>query len=37
MLEELNGRLRMVEDWLEVESITDKAGKLMLMEKDWLS
>ena len=34
-LEDLVGRLRMAEDRMEIESITDKAGKLMLTEEEW--
>ena len=33
-LEDLVGRLRMAEDRMEIESITDKAGKLMLTEEE---
>jgi hypothetical protein len=33
-VEELVGRLRMVDDWIEVETITDKAGWLLLTEED---
>ncbi|XP_072149568.1 uncharacterized protein [Setaria viridis] len=36
-LEELIVRLRIAEDRLEVESITDKMGRLLLTEEDWLS
>lgn len=36
-IEELVGRLRMAEDWIEIESVTDKAGRLLLTEEDWVS
>jgi hypothetical protein len=36
-IEELVGRLRMAEDRIEVETVTDKAGRLLLMEEDWVS
>jgi hypothetical protein len=31
------GRLKMAEDRLGIETVTDKADKLMLMEEDWVS
>jgi hypothetical protein len=36
-LEELVGRLRMVEDRMETKTITEKTGKLMLTEEEWVS
>jgi hypothetical protein len=36
-LEELVGRLRMTEDRMEMESVTEKTGKLMLTEEEWVS
>jgi hypothetical protein len=36
-IEELVGRLKMAEDRLGIEAITDKAGKLLLTEEDWVS
>jgi hypothetical protein len=36
-LEELVGRLRMAEDHMEMESVTEKTGKLMLTEEEWVS
>jgi hypothetical protein len=37
LLEELVDRLWMAEDRIEVKTITDKAGWLLLMEEDWVS
>jgi hypothetical protein len=36
-LEELVGRLRMDKDRMETETITEKTGKLMLTEEEWVS
>jgi hypothetical protein len=36
-MEELVGRLKMAEDRLEIEAITDKTGKLLLSEEDWVA
>jgi hypothetical protein len=36
-LEDLVGRLRLAEDRMELESVTDKAGKLLLTEEEWAS
>lgn len=36
-LEDLVGRLRLAEDRMEQESVTDKAGKLLLTEEEWAS
>jgi hypothetical protein len=36
-LEELVGRLRMAEDRMEMESVTEKTRKLMLTEEEWVS
>jgi hypothetical protein len=34
-IEELVGRLKMAEERLRIEAVTDKASKLLLMEEDW--
>jgi hypothetical protein len=36
-IEELVGRLKLVEDRFGIESVTDKAGKLLLTEEEWVS
>jgi hypothetical protein len=36
-IEELVGRLRMAEDQIGIESVTNKAGRLLLTEEDWVS
>jgi hypothetical protein len=36
-VEELVGRLRMAEDQIGIETVTDKAGRLLLTEDDWAS
>jgi hypothetical protein len=36
-VEELVGRLRMAEDRIKVKTVTDKTGRLLLTEEDWVS
>jgi hypothetical protein len=36
-IEDLVGRLKAAKDWLDVDSVTERAGRLLLSEEEWLS
>jgi hypothetical protein len=36
-VKELVGRLQMAKDWVMIEYVTDKTGRLLLTEEDWVS